>query len=107
MCIHFTEELDPLDATLDVLIIPYMFEVKRSESRSVMSDFVTAWTVAYQAPLSMEFSKQKYWSEYPFPSPGDLSNPGIKPRSPALQADSLPAEPQGKPPNFFLWSKGM
>ena len=106
MCIHFTEELDPLDATLDVLIIPYMFEVKRSESRSVMSDFVTAWTVAYQAPLSMEFSKQKYWSEYPFPSPGDLSNPGIKPRSPALQADSLPAEPQGKPPNFFFMVKG-
>ena len=44
----------------------------------------------------MEFSRPEYWSGYPFPSPGDLPNPGIKPRSPALQADSLPAEPQGK-----------
>ena len=45
----------------------------------------------------MEFSRPEYWSELPFPSPGDLSNPGIKPRSPAFQADSLPAEPPGKP----------
>ena len=45
----------------------------------------------------MEFSRPEYWSGEPFPSPGDRSNPGIKPRSPALQADSLPAEPQGKP----------
>ena len=59
--------------------------------------FATLWTVAYQAPLSMGFSKQEYWSELLFPSPGDLPNPGIKPRSRALQADSLPAEPPGKP----------
>ena len=58
--------------------------------------FVTPWTVAYQAPLSMEFSRQGYWSGLPFPSPGDLPNPGIKPRSPALQADALPSEPPGK-----------
>ena len=45
----------------------------------------------------MEFSRPEYWSGYPFPSPGDLPNPGIEPRSPALQADSLPAEPRGKP----------
>ena len=45
----------------------------------------------------MEFSRTEYWSGLPFPSPGDLPNPGIKPRSPALQADSLPAEPPGKP----------
>ena len=45
----------------------------------------------------MEFSKPEYWSGQPFPSPGDIPNPGIKPRSPALQADSLPAVPQGKP----------
>ena len=44
----------------------------------------------------MEFSRPGYWSEQPFPSPGDLPNPGIEPRPPALQADSLPAEPQGK-----------
>ena len=55
--------------------------------------FVTPWTVAYQAPLSMEFSRQEYWSGLPFPSPGDLPNPEIEPRSPALQADSLPSEP--------------
>ena len=45
----------------------------------------------------MEFSKPEYWNGYPFPSPGDLPNSGIKPRSPTLQADSLPAEPQGNP----------
>ena len=55
------------------------------------------WTVACQAPLSMRFSRQEYWSGLPFPSPGDLPNPGIKPRSPALQADSFPTELQGKP----------
>ena len=50
---------------------------------------VTLWTVAHQAPPSMGLSRQEYWSELPFPSPGDLPNPGIKPRSPALQADAL------------------
>ena len=58
--------------------------------------FVTPWTVAYQAPLSVGFSRQEYWSGLPFSSPGDLPNPGIKPRSPALQADALPSEPPGK-----------
>ena len=53
----------------------------------------TPWTVASQAPLSMGFSRQVYWSGLPFPSPGDLPNPGIKPGSPELQADSLPTEP--------------
>ena len=57
----------------------------------------TPWTVAHQAPLSMEFSRQEYWSGLPFPSPGDLPDPGIKPRSPSLQADTLPSEPPGKP----------
>ena len=57
--------------------------------------FATPWTVAYQAPPSMGFSKQDYWSGLPFPSPGDLPNPGIEPRSSALQADTLPPEPQG------------
>ena len=53
---------------------------------------VTLWTVAYQAALSMGFSRQEYWSGLPFPSPGDLPNPGNEPASPALQADSLPTE---------------
>ena len=50
--------------------------------------FATPWTVAHQAPLSMEFSRQEYWSGLPFPSPGDLPNPGIEPSSPALRADT-------------------
>ena len=57
----------------------------------------TPWTVACQALLSMEFSMQEYWSGLPFLSPGDLPNPGIKLKSPALQADSLPLQPPGKP----------
>ena len=57
--------------------------------------FVTPWTVALQTPLSMEFSRQEHWRELLFPSPGDLPDPGIKPRSPALQADSFQSEPPG------------
>ena len=58
--------------------------------------FATPWTVAHQAALSVDFSRQEYWSGLPFPSPGDLSHPGIEPRSPSRQADFLSAEPQGK-----------
>ena len=60
----------------------------------------TPWTVAHQAPLSMDFSRQEYWNGLPFPSPGDLLDPGIKPGSPALQEDSLPSEPPGKPSKY-------
>ena len=59
--------------------------------------FVTPWTVADQAPPPMGFSRQEYWSRLPFPSPGDLPDPGIEPRSSALQADALTSEPPGKP----------
>ena len=63
-----------------------------------MSDsYATPWTVAHQVPPSMGFSRQEYWSGLPFPSPGDLPDPGIEPRSPALQADALTSEPPGKP----------
>ena len=58
--------------------------------------FVVPWTVACQASLSMGFPRQKYWSGLPFPVPEDLPSPGIGAASPALQADSLPAEPLGK-----------
>ena len=54
--------------------------------------FATPWIVACQAPLSMEFSRKEYWSGLPFPSPGDLPDAGVNPRSPALQADSLLSE---------------
>ena len=59
--------------------------------------FATTWTVAYQAPPSMGFSRQEYWSGVPLPPPGELPNPGIEPRSPALQADNLLHELPGKP----------
>ena len=71
------------------------------KSLSCVQLFATPWTVAYQAPPSMGFSRQEYWSGLPLPSPGDLPDPGIEPGSPALQADSLhcrqvPFEPPGK-----------
>ena len=72
-----------------------------SESHSVMSD--SLWpsrTVACQAPLPIELSRQEYWSGLPFPSPGDLPDPGIKPGSSALQTDSILSEPPGKPKSF-------
>ena len=59
--------------------------------------FATSWTVAHQAPPSMEFSRQEYWSALPFSSPEDLPDPGIKPGSPTLQVDTLPSEPPGNP----------
>ena len=58
--------------------------------------FLTLWTVAYQAPPSIEFSRQEYWSGLPFPFPWDPPDPGIKPWSPAFQADTLTSEPPGK-----------
>ena len=77
-----------------------------SESKSEVTQscptLVTPWTVAYQAPPFMEFSRQEYWSGLPFPSLEDLPNPGIEPRSFALQADSLPSEPPGKPRHELL-----
>ena len=71
----------------------------RVKSLSCIRLYATPWTVAYQAPQSVEFSRREYWSGLPFPSPGDLPDPGIKPRSPSLQADALRSEPPlwGKP----------
>ena len=70
--------------------------------------FATPWTVAHQAPPSMGFSRREYWSGVPFPSLGDLPDPGIEPRSPALQAEALTSEPPGKqtkPQNIDLFIK--
>ena len=75
-----------------VLCIHESLMSMKVKSLSCVRLFVTPWTVAYQAHPSMGFSKQKCWSGLPFPSPGDLPNPGIEPRSPALQADTLPSE---------------
>ena len=67
------------------------------KSLSGVQLFATPWTVVHQAPPSMEFSRQEYWSGLPFPSPGDLPGPRTEPRSPlALRADTLPSEPLGK-----------
>ena len=70
-----------------------------SGSHSRVLLFAIPWTVACQAPLSTEFSRQEYCNGFPFPSPGDLPDLGIEPRFLALQADSLPSEPQGSPIN--------
>ena len=69
--------------------------------------FVTPWTVAHQAPLSMGLSRQEYWSGLSCPPPGNLPNQGIEPRSPTLQADSLPSEPPGKPKNTGINSLSL
>ena len=65
--------------------------------------FATPWTVAYEAPQSIEFSRQEYWSGLPFPSPGDFPNPGIEPRSPTLQTDALPSEPPSLLHSLYIW----
>ena len=77
------------------------------ESFSRVRLFATLWTVAYKAALSMEFSRQEYWSGLPLPSPGDLPDPEIEPGSPALQADALPSEPPGKIPRIYIISESV
>ena len=75
------------------LSLQYLLKVKVKSLR----DSAVPWTIVYQASLSMGFSRQEYWSGLLFPSPGDLPDPGIEARSLALQADTLPSEPPGKP----------
>ena len=70
-----------------------MWHEREVKSLSRVRLFATPGTVAHQAPPSMGFSRQEYWSGLPFPSPGDLPNPGIEPGSPAFQADALTSEP--------------
>ena len=74
---------------------------EKSVSRSI---FATPWTVAHLAPLSLGFSRQEYWRGLPFSSPGHLPNPGIEPRSPAVQADFLLSELPGKPKTTSTFS---
>ena len=87
---------------------PILDMIEKMVAKSWLN-LATWLTVACQIPLSMGFSRQEYWSGLPFPSPGDLPDPGIEPGSPALQADSLPTELQGKPLNansYHLSHKG-
>ena len=83
-----------LDIDLHVNDSNHYWKVKM-KSLSHVRLFVTLWTVAHQAPLSMGFSRQEYWSGLPFPSPGYLPDPGMEPRSPTLQAHALTSEPPG------------
>ena len=78
------------------MVAPCSIPVPRVVAQSCLT-LCEPWTVAYEAPTSMGFSRQEYWSGLPFPSPGDLPDPGIEPRSPALQADALPYKLPGKP----------
>ena len=78
----------------------YTYEVK---SLSRVRLFVTPWAAASQAPPSMGFSRQEYWSGVPFPSPGDLPDSGIEPGSPVLRVDALPSKPPGKPNYTYIY----
>ena len=80
-------------STIPVLVLLLKVKVKLF---SRVRLFATLWTVAYQALPSMDFSRQEYWSGLPFPSPGDLPDPGIESWSPVLEADALTSEPPGK-----------
>ena len=90
-----------------IYIYDWLIFLYTKVSLSRVQLFATPWTVGHQAPPSMGFSRQEYWSGLPFSSPGDLPNRGIKPRSPALQEDALTSEPPGKwdPKTYFLFSK--
>ena len=77
-----------------------LLQCLKVKSLSRVRLLVTPWTAAHQGPPSMGFSRQEYWSGVPLPSPGDLPDPGIEPRSSTLQADTLPSEP----PGFFAFS---
>ena len=82
--------------TTPMLVFSWMLYSHYNNNNSLIRVrlFATPWTVAYQAPPSTGFSRQKYWSGLPFPSPGNLPDPGIEPRSPTLQADALTSEPE-------------
>ena len=79
----------------------FLLQCEKVKSLSRVQLLATPWTAAYQAPLSIRFSRQEYWSGLPFPSPGHLPDSGIKPRSPSLYTDALPSEPPGK--SWIYW----
>ena len=97
LSLHFHTVKSLINEKVLILHFKILMKVK---SFSRVQLFVTPWTVAYQALRSMGFSRQEYWSGLPFPSPGNLPNPGIEPRSSAFQTDALPSEPLGKPLTF-------
>ena len=96
MCSYAIRNLYKVTENFHLVLLPLRYTCRLySHHAQLLSHaclFAIPWTVAYQAPPSMEFSRQEYWSVLPFPSPGDLPGPGIEPGSPALQADALPSE---------------
>ena len=86
----------------DIYIYIYIYSEVKSLSRVQL--LMTPWTVAHQAPPSMGFSKQEYWTGFPFPSPVDLPNPGIESRFPVLQADALLSKPPGKLAYIYIYT---
>ena len=98
-------DVSSLSGHLNYFVVKQRYIMELLFRPLVVSDsFVIPWTVARQAPLSMGFPVQEYWSRLPFPCPGDLPNPGIELVSPALAGRFLTAEPPGKP---ILWSSGL
>ena len=88
---------------MELVVFKELYEGS-SVSCLVISDSVIPWTVAHQTPLSVEFCRQEYWNGFPFPSPGNLPNPRTEPGPLALQADSLPSEPQRKPFRYIKYA---
>ena len=101
ICLHITDSLHCTAETNTTLQSNYVCVYMCALRHSLVSDSATPCTGVSQASLSMEFSQQEYWSVLPLPSAGDRPNPGIKPMSPALQTDSLPSEPPGKPQSNY------
>ena len=95
--IFLTQRSNPESPALQADSLLLSHQKVKVKSLSRVRLFLTPWTVAYQVPPSMGFSRQECWSGLPFPPPGDLPDPGIEPGSPALRADALPSEPPGKP----------
>ena len=91
MCLGLTHGPDLFVKTLVMTVVVQLL--------NLVHLFVTPWTIALQAPLSIGFSRQEYWRGLPFPPPGNLPNPGIKPESPALAGRFFTAGPPGKPSN--------
>ena len=98
---HFISISIYLSISISICLFIYMLAVGLVTNSCLT--LVTPQTVARQAPLPMGFSRQGYWSGLPFPAPGDLPDPGIRPGSPALQADSLPTELKGKPMYMYMY----
>ena len=101
--LSLSETLMKMSYSIHYSVSATLLMLSEVKSLSHVQLFVTPWTVAYQAPPSMGFSRQEYWNETSFPSPGDFPDQGIKPGCPALKADALSSEPPGKLAFIFIF----